>query len=57
MTTLGETMLQIASHSTHHRAQNNSQLRELGAKPPLVDYIAWLWSGRPDAEWPAASAG
>ena len=52
-TTLGETMFQVVSHSTHHRAQNNLFLRELGARPPLVDYIGWLWMGRPAPEWPA----
>lgn len=51
-TTLGETMLQLASHSTYHRGQVNARLRQLGAAPPLVDYIAWLWRGRPLAEWP-----
>ena len=51
-TTLGETMLQLASHSTHHRAQNNLLLRKLGAEPPLIDYIGWLWLGRPEPIWP-----
>ena len=23
-----------------------------GAEPPLVDYIAWLWTGRPQSNWP-----
>lgn len=50
-TTLGETMLQITSHSTYHRGQANMRIRELGADPPLVDFIAWLWLGRPDARW------
>ena len=50
-TTLGETILQVCLHSTHHRAQANARLRALGAEPPLVDYIAWL--GRPQAAWPA----
>ncbi len=53
MTTLGETMLQITSHSTYHRGQANMRMRELGGGPPLVDFIAWLWLGRPPAEWPA----
>jgi uncharacterized damage-inducible protein DinB len=45
--TLGETMFQVTSHSTYHRGQVNARLRELGTEPPLVDYIAWLWFGRP----------
>ncbi len=50
-TTLGETMLQVASHSAYHRGQINTRIRQLGGKPPLVDYIAWLWSGRPAPPW------
>lgn len=52
-TTLGETCFQVTSHSTYHRGQVNARLREIGAEPPLVDYIAWLWFGRPAPEWPA----
>lgn len=37
--------------STYHRGQANSRLRELGGKPPLVDYIAWIWFGRPAPRW------
>jgi uncharacterized damage-inducible protein DinB len=49
--TLAETALQVTSHSTYHRGQVNTRLRELGVEPPLVDYIAWLWLGRPAAQW------
>jgi uncharacterized damage-inducible protein DinB len=52
-TTIGETCFQVTSHSTYHRGQVNARLRELGAEPPLVDYIAWLWFGRPEPEWKA----
>ena len=52
-TTLCETILQVISHSTHHRAQANTRLRMVGAEPPMVDYIAWLWRGRPKPEWPS----
>ena len=51
-TTLGETALQVTLHSTYHRGQVNARLREMGAEPPLVDYIAWLWLGRPGPVWP-----
>lgn len=51
-TTLGETALQVAIHTAYHRGQANARLRELGGKPPLVDYIAWVWCGRPEPEWP-----
>ncbi len=51
-TTKGETALQVAMHSMYHRGQVNARLREIGAEPPLVDYIVWLWLGRPDPAWP-----
>jgi uncharacterized damage-inducible protein DinB len=50
-TTLGQTAQQVALHSLYHRGQVNAWLRELGGEPPLVDYIAWLWLGRPEADW------
>jgi uncharacterized damage-inducible protein DinB len=50
-TTVAETCFQVYSHSTYHRGQVNTRLRELGAEPPLVDYIAWLWFDRPAADW------
>ena len=55
-TTVGETALQVTLHSTHHRAQISSRLRDVGGKPPLVDYIAWVWLGRPAADWPSVVA-
>ena len=54
ITTLGETMSQVTSHTTYHRAQVNTRLREIGAEPPVVDYIGWLWVGRPAPAWPAS---
>jgi uncharacterized damage-inducible protein DinB len=54
VTTKGETILQVAEHSTYHRGQVNARLRELGGEPPLVDYIAWIWLGKPVADWPNA---
>ena len=55
-TTMRETMMQLPMHSTYHRGQVNTRLRELGAEPPLTDYIAWLWMGKPAAEWPVLTA-
>jgi len=49
--TLAETAFQVTSHSTYHRGQINRRLRELNVEPALVDYIAWLWFGRPGADW------
>jgi uncharacterized damage-inducible protein DinB len=52
-TTVGETLLQVALHSLYHRGQVNARLREIGGEPPLVDYIAWVWLGRPVPNWPS----
>ena len=45
--TLAETIFQVTSHSTYHRGQVNVRLREVGGNPPLVDFIAWVWLGKP----------
>jgi uncharacterized damage-inducible protein DinB len=50
--TLAETLTQVLMHSMHHRGQINTRLRELENEPPLVDFIAWVWLGKPTAEWP-----
>jgi uncharacterized damage-inducible protein DinB len=51
-TTVGETALQVVLHSSHHRGQVSARLRAIGATPAMVDYIAWLWLGRPAPDWP-----
>ena len=51
-TTVGDTVLQVTLHSLYHRGQINARLKELGGVPPLVDFIAWVWLGRPVAIWP-----
>jgi uncharacterized damage-inducible protein DinB len=48
-----QSLLQIVMHSTYHRGQINTRIRELGGKPPLTDFIVWLWMGKPDARWVA----
>lgn len=50
-TTFGDTLMQVPYHSQYHRGQVNARLRELGAEPPLVDYIAWVWLSRPAPAW------
>ena len=55
-TTLGETIFQVTSHSTYHRGQVNARLREVGGNPPLVDYIGWIWFGRPAPNWSSTPA-
>lgn len=49
--TLEETMLQVASHSTYHRGQINARFRELGGDPASVDFIVWVWMGKPKTDW------
>jgi len=48
--TLEETMMQVASHSTYHRGQINTRFRELGGDPASVDFIVWVWLGKPKSE-------
>jgi uncharacterized damage-inducible protein DinB len=52
--TIAEALTQGAMHSHYHRGQNATRLRELGGEPPMTDYIAWLWKGRPEADWAAS---
>ncbi len=49
--TLAETAFQLINHTTHHRGQVTARLRALGGAPPLVDYIGWIWFGRPAPPW------
>jgi uncharacterized damage-inducible protein DinB len=49
--TWSETVLQVVLHSSHHRGQLLRRLRELGSEAPLTDFIAWIWMGRPEADW------
>jgi uncharacterized damage-inducible protein DinB len=46
-----ETVLQVAMHSSYHRGQVARRLRELGEAAPLSDFVAWIWLGRPEADW------
>lgn len=55
--TVGESLLQVSLHSSYHRGQVNRRLRELGGEPPLTDYIAWVWTDRPSADWGDGSGG
>jgi uncharacterized damage-inducible protein DinB len=51
VTTMRDTLTQVPMHSTYHRGQVNARLREVGGEPPLTDYIAWIWLGRPLPSW------
>lgn len=46
----GEALLQACLHSVHHRAQIATMLRQIGVEPPMIDYIYWIWKGRPEPE-------
>jgi len=48
---LVETMLQVTIHSAYHRGQVNKRLRDLGGEPQLIDFIVWVWKGKPKADW------
>ena len=51
-----ESVQQVALHSSHHRGQVARRLRELGAEAPRCDFIAWIWTGRPAADWGSEEA-
>ncbi len=38
---LGDMILQLSNHSTHHRAQAVNMIRRAGGKPPELDYMYW----------------
>ncbi len=46
-----QALTQAAMHSHYHRGQNATRLRELGATPPMTDFIVWLHKGQPAAHW------
>lgn len=54
--TVGQTVLQVTTHSAHHRGQIGARLRELGGEPSYTDFIVWVWSGQPPADWSFLSA-
>jgi uncharacterized damage-inducible protein DinB len=43
----GVLLLQAVMHGQHHRGQNASRMRELGATPPMTDFVLWFALGRP----------
>lgn len=50
---VSDMVIQVATHSTQHRAQVNRRIRELGGEPPFIDYVAWAWMEKPAADWGA----
>jgi uncharacterized damage-inducible protein DinB len=53
--TAAQALVQVAMHSQYHRGQNATKLREAGGTPPTLDFVLWLWKGRPKAEWSAVN--
>jgi uncharacterized damage-inducible protein DinB len=43
----GVLLLQAITHSQHHRGQNASRMRQLGATPPMTDFVLWYANGQP----------
>ena len=54
--TAADAILQVVTHTIHHRGQLNLVVRELGGEPPRLDLILWAWNGKPEARWPDAAA-
>ena len=48
---LGELTLHLAMHSQYRRGQIMTCLKRLGGRTRDVDYIFWIWEGRPGAGW------
>jgi uncharacterized damage-inducible protein DinB len=46
-----EAITQIVMHTQHHRAQNMTKLQTYGGKPGIVDWILWVFKGKPEAKW------
>jgi uncharacterized damage-inducible protein DinB len=51
LASLAETIVQVTSHTTHHRGQLNTLLRSMGITPSNTDFIAWVWQGKPAPDW------
>lgn len=41
---LGESVVQLCTHGTHHRAQALNLIRRLSGKPPGLDFVTWTRS-------------
>ena len=49
--TVADALVQVAMHTQHHRGQNITRLKQLGGKTVNVDWIIWLWKGKPEGRW------
>jgi len=55
LASLGETIVQVAMHTTHHRGQLNTLLRSMGVTPALTDFIGWVWQDKPAPDWSSSA--
>ena len=51
LVSVADALAQVCLHTQHHRGQNMTRLKELGAAPKNVDYLIWLWKQKPEARW------
>lgn len=51
--TAAQALTQALMHAQHHRGQTMTRLKQLGGRSVNVDYIVWLWKGRPEPRWEA----
>ena len=49
--TVAQALVQAAMHTQHHRGQLMTRLKDFGGEPHNVDWIIWLWRGKPQARW------
>ena len=49
--TTAEALVQVAMHTQHHRGQCMTRLKDFGGEPKNVDWIIWLWKGKPAGRW------
>ena len=49
--TLTESATQVFTHTAYHRGQIATRIRELGGEPPSIDFIYWVWAGKPAPRW------
>jgi uncharacterized damage-inducible protein DinB len=49
--TVADALVQGAMHTQHHRGQLMTRLKDFGGEPKNVDWIIWLWKGKPEPRW------
>jgi uncharacterized damage-inducible protein DinB len=49
--TVAQALTQVVMHTQHHRGQCMTRLKDAGGEPKNVDWIIWLWRGKPKGQW------